>query len=344
MQSFTNPEDFASDPSFQRWVLTDDSVARQQWQRWLTEHPDQRAVVKEARQLVLALHFTEDAPRTGSKHEVWQRIQAKNQQPGRTTTPIHRFNPRPFYWKVAAAIALLFVTTILLWTFSSSNHEVYTTSYGEVTQIVLPDGSRVTLNANSSLHYPTDWEKNSSRQVWLEGEAFFTVTKQKNVNDTSSFAKFTVHTDDLAVEVLGTAFNVNTRREATQVVLEHGKVKVIPEADATTAMIMQPGEVIEYRSNDQSVLYKAIDIPVFTSWKEGELVFQDQTLREIADRLEDTYGYQITFEDSIISQKKFTVSIPAEDVELLFPMLARSFSLHLEKNEDQITYSYQKLN
>ena len=341
MQSFTNPEDFASDASFQRWVLTDDSDADQKWQRWLTEHPNQEVVVKEARQLVLALHFSEDAPRAGSRYEVWQRIQTENQRSDWKPAPVRRFIPSNLPWKAAAAVSILFVATLLLWILRSPDYEVYTTSYGETIEIALPDGSQVALNANSTLKYPTDWKESSHRQVWLKGEAYFTVTKQRSVNDTSALTKFTVYTDDLAVEVLGTAFNVNTHRQATQVVLEHGKVRIVPEVDTVKALLMQPGELVEYQPKVQPVLRKAIDTSVFTSWKEGELIFQNQTLREIADRLEDTYGYQITFEDETIGQKKFTVSIPAEDVELLFPMLARSFSLHLEKEDRQITYSIQ---
>ncbi|WKN44884.1 FecR family protein [Tunicatimonas pelagia] len=341
MQSSINPEDFASDASFQRWVLTNDSEAHQKWEHWLVRHPDQKSIVEEARQLVLALHFSKDTPRAGSKLEVWQRIQAENKQVAQESAPVRQLVPRYLPWKIAAAVSLLLAATLSFWILRTLDYEVYTTGYGETREIALPDGSQVALNANSTLRYPTDWDERTHRQVSLEGEAYFTVTKQKNVSDTSSFTKFIVHTDDLAIEVLGTAFNVNTRRRATQVVLEHGKVKIIPEADTAKALFMHPGELVEYYPEVQSVLRKTTDTPVFTSWKEGELIFHDQTLREIADRLEDTYGYQIIFNDQTIGQKKFTVSIPTEDVELLFPMLARSFSLHLKRADRQIIYSRQ---
>lgn len=86
---------------------------------------------------------------------------------------------------------------------------MYATQYGEQRVVELPDHSVVSLNANSTLRFRNDWSQaNTLREVWLDGEAFFSVQKQEGA---AGPAKFIVHTNDLDVEVLGTRFNVSNR-------------------------------------------------------------------------------------------------------------------------------------
>ncbi|MBK8505327.1 MAG: FecR domain-containing protein [Saprospiraceae bacterium] len=103
----------------------------------------------------------------------------------------------------------------------SDNESIYTAGFGERQKIVLPDGSAVDLNANSSLRLGSQWVE-GIQEVWLEGEAYFEV--EKNL---SKGVKFTVHTNGPDVEVVGTHFNVDSRKEETRIYLEEGKVCLI---------------------------------------------------------------------------------------------------------------------
>ena len=242
-----------------------------------------------------------------------------------------------YRWSLAAAVsALLLIASALIY-YANPTMLTIGTAYGEQQTVSLPDGSVVIVNANSRLSYQQTWEADEIREVWLEGEAYFKVSKQKSSDN--SRIKFVVHADDLEVQVLGTEFNVLHRAEAVQVVLSEGKVHLQSDK-AQLSLDMQPGEMVEYNSaTDTPVVRQKVNPRVLTSWKDEELIFQDETLGTIADRLEATYGYHIIFEDETIRQEKFTVSIPANEVELLFPMLTRAFSLEMKRTKNQITFS-----
>ena len=337
MRHLVTPEDFAANESFQRWVLNCKETDDRFWRRWVGEHPEKQFVVDEARQLVCSFRFEEHRPSEGQAQVVWERIQAQTLSNPRKVILFSR----PFLGKIAAAISLL-VIGAAIWTLYAPSYKTYTTNYGEMLEIQLPDGSQVILNANSTLRHNTNWNReDTSRQVWLEGEAFFTVTKQPVDSNSSSLSKFVVHTDELEVEVLGTAFNVNTHRNTTQVILEHGQVRLhLPHQSAEQNLLMLPGDVVAYSEQGDVLIQEKVSTEALTSWKENELIFQDQPLYEIAARLQNTYGYQIIFEDDSIAHEKFTISIPADDVELLFPMLSRSLSLKMKRDDHQISFSY----
>ena len=161
------------------------------------------------------------------------------------------------------------------------SEQIAQTGFDERKEIVLPDGSHVTLNGNSTLQYFSDWSAGETRVVKLQGEAYFQVDKKKETN-----TKFQVLTEDLTVEVLGTFFNVNTRQEATKVFLEKGKVKVKLEDKKSTQLLLEPGQVVSYSAKRKSLLspYKVAN-ELQISWKDGYLTFKDSSLKEILEQL-----------------------------------------------------------
>ncbi len=344
MEHLHTTEDFISNEYFQQWVLENDPEAERYWQQWSRRHPEKKAAIEEARQIVLSLNFNEDLPEEERFHRVWQKIQAENHASANSPAIDQRSRSRRFIGlKVAAAAALLVIAGLAvfnLWQ-TPAEYITYTTNYGETHQLILPDSSVVMLNANSSVRYPVAWN-DTKREVWLEGEAFFEVTKKLVNEESSQKAKFLVHTSQLDVEVLGTAFNVNTRREKTAVVLNHGSVNLnFKNNKAQQNLLMQPGELVEYISPERQLTHVHVDTLMYTSWVTNKLIFKDQTLEEIAIVLEDNFGYEINFADSSIAQEEFTASIAKEDVELLFPMLSRAFDLEMERNQQSINFYYK---
>ena len=234
------------------------------------------------------------------------------------------------YLAIAAGLMLLVFIGFGLWTSRSENQIEYTTGYGEWKTLTLPDGSWVKLNANSVIRYTAQWQEGADRQVWLDGEAFFKVQRKPDTG-----AKFLVITKDLQVEVLGTAFNVNSRGIQTNVFLEEGQIRLSMDGQEE---MLEPGDFLAYSTKKKAVVKRqnAISPELHTSWKDGVLILKDQSIKEILKRLEEIYGVQIhVLNDSLLTHIK-TVSVPMDKLEIAIPVLERTFEVNITKQENQL--------
>ena len=209
--------------------------------------------------------------------------------------PLQQSSRRIYTISIAASVLLLIVAGIIFSQFfqthpSRLTQQVWETSFGEVKEIILPDGSIVSLNGNSKLWINTPWDNNRPREVKLEGEGFFIVQHKQN------HQKFLVHTEDVQVEVVGTAFNVNKRRGTTEVFLQKGKVKLgIPAAKLGASLEMSPGQMVTYNAKTSQLRQSESHNQVYSTWVNKEIILENTPLADLAQRLEDTYGYQIKF-------------------------------------------------
>jgi len=341
-------KDFVSDTFFQKWVLVPDAEANAFWENWLQEYPFKKLDVIEAREIIETLNFTSDVETNNDFIEVWNKIHINIEEEAASYTnkpqilPNERFK---HFQKLAAVFVgfLIISLGVLLLKPDKSHTTTYTTAFGQVKTITLPDSSQVTLNANSALTFASDWNnEDEPRQVWLKGEAFFRVLKKRQVK--TDYAKFKVYTKNLNVEVLGTKFNVNNRRNNTHVVLQSGKVKVGFYKPSTQPNIfMQPGEYVGYNADNNGIVRKVVDSKLYTSWINNQLAFHKTTLKDIALLLEDNYGYQIIFKDESLAQNKFTGTIPGNDLSLLFTALSKLYNLQITQNQKQIVIASNNL-
>ncbi len=229
----------------------------------------------------------------------------------------------------ATFTGILILTGVVYFFLLSQEMTQINTTYGETQKIILPDSSVVTLNANSSIQY-RDWDK-KEREVWLTGEAFFDITK----NPLQGGPKFIVHTEGLDVEVLGTRFNVRNRHNATEVVLNSGKLRL--NFDGDQEIFMEPGDMVAYSLTNNLLDRKKVNPETYTSWRNKILVFEESRLDEIGAVLHDNYGYVLTFQDPEIAKFRFTTKLSANEIDLLFPMLEESFNLKIIQNDKHIT-------
>lgn len=250
-----------------------------------------------------------------------------------STSGRQRSFPRWMGQVAAVFIGCLFLVGVYRWYTGHTDTVRYTTQFGKTQSVTLPDGTKVTINANSELRVPVYQPEDSIREVWLEGEAFF------SVRHTQDHRKFVVNTSHgLRIEVLGTQFNVNSREERATVVLNSGKVKVqVPTPEQQSQWVMKPGDLVEYKPEDQRVNQQKVDTTLYTSWRKNLLLFKDTSLKEIARLIGDNYGYEVTFEEDSLARLQFTGSVPADQPELLLTTLAKSFSLNITQHEQQIT-------
>jgi ferric-dicitrate binding protein FerR (iron transport regulator) len=320
-------EQLAMDDYFQQWVQQSDQESDRFWLSWLEQHPHRRQEVQQARQLVILLRFREDAPTPEEEASVWNRINQTREASGQRVIS-------PWWgraWTVRAAmLSGLVLLGSLLYLLSPDQDRRYRTAYGQTKRVTLPDGSVVTLNANSRLNLRDTWGLAPPREVWLEGEGFFSVARRADGR------KFTVHTDQLTVEVLGTKFNVAQRRNRTTVVLSEGKVKLTANAGRKQSVLMQPGDHIALAARDTTFNRKTVSPENYTAWTENELFFENAPLPEVLQQVEDYYGVKIILQDTTAAEKRFTSSLPNTNLDVVLKSIAAVYHLEVSRQQDRV--------
>lgn len=231
------------------------------------------------------------------KHELWMKLSEKLQEP----EPARRYLVSPWY-SAAAALALFMVTFYFLIYKKQEDvvkpgaiamkQQTVQTSRGQKLKIDLLDGTQVILNANSTLTFPEQFTT-STREVYLEGEAYFQVA-----HDTSK--PFIVHTASANTTVLGTSFNVRTSPDKiTEITLVEGKVNVGSRLHTALVkdVILEPYQQAIVTSSNEAISKKKVDVQAFVDWKDNILHFENITLAEAAEQLEAWYNVDITFQN-----------------------------------------------
>jgi ferric-dicitrate binding protein FerR (iron transport regulator) len=211
---------------------------------------------------------------------------------------------------------------------------VYTTKYGETRTVLLPDQSKVILNANSSVRFNNNWETKQNREVWLEGEAFFDVEKKQLEG---SAVKFTVHTDDVLIEVLGTEFTVSKRQTNTWVVLNEGKIKldVLGESE-TKSIVMQPGDLIEYQAENHKLVHKVVNAEVYSSWTTNKWILENTSLGQVARRIEEVFGIEVIIADKRLARESMSGVIPIESLNNALEVLSATYNVKIQQKGNQV--------
>lgn len=182
---------------------------------------------------------------------------------------------------------------------------------GARTQMQLPDGSQVWLNSGSTLKFATNFTQN--REVELEGEAFFDVVKSK--------VPFEIHTDYGDIKVLGTAFNVDAYpNEGFSTTLERGSIEFsgINHEHRT----LKPGEQVRISGNQFTSA--TVDTEIFTSWRQGRLIFKREPFPGMIKKLERWYNVKIEYSASDFDGLWFSGTIEGESITEVMEMVCTS--------------------
>lgn len=326
--NYNSVEDFLNDPSFQNWIKglsTDDTTF---WEAYLNRNPQKQDLMNEAAKLITGLNFRK--PRLPNE-QVEAALSKLNKQLDQKEDRKLQKDKRSLLQRrslfVAASILVLIGCFFLLQQYVFRQEVVYRTAFGQQVDLKLEDGTVVVLNANSILRFYS----NNSREVWLNGEAFFEVEKKP------SKAKFNVHTNDMVVEVLGTTFNVNTRKEKTEVLLEEGKVKL--NLKNGTNKLMAPGDLVSYSAKMNQVLEskQAVRSELYTSWKDGSLIFEQITLQQAMEEIGATYGVQVIFQNQDIANRNITLAVPTKNLDICIMAFQKALNIEIEKvNKQQL--------
>lgn len=231
---------------------------------------------------------------------------------------------RPIFYKAAATVLIL-LSAVVWWYASSNDSTEIRNGFGERLTVTLPDQSSVVLNGNSVLRYSNDWDKKAAREVWIEGEAFFSITHTKG------HQKFIVHADNqLRIEVLGTKFNVKARHHTSEVMLAEGKVKLgLGSNVAAEEVILKPGELAIVRN--KRISKQVVKQQKYVSWVENKLFFERTPLRELAVLLRDTYGLTVTFKNADLEKRELSGEISSATADDILYAIAETLDLEVEK-------------
>lgn len=191
---------------------------------------------------------------------------------------------------------------------------------GMVTQFALADGTKVWLNSESELQFPTRFAGNK-REVMLKGEAFFEVTKNEK-------QPFRVNANELKVEVLGTSFNVVSFDDDTQseVVLVTGKVALSTEKGPIIKEYgnIIPGQRAVYEKENQKVVTQEVDVAKYIAWRDGNLIFQDDSMEDVVKRLSRWFNVEITISDPEINNYIYKATFRNENLVQVLNLLKLS--------------------
>ncbi len=320
-------ESLLNDSSFKNWATESNKNDIAFWNAWIKKHPEQVDDIYTAKTMVLGISFNQNPISQKKVNDeldaVLNRIdrntlKGTNRKSGTLSSRITK------YASIAAISVILFtVGSIFL---NTSKEVVHKTAYGEIINLRLPDGTSVVLNGNSEIRY----NKENPRKVTLDGEAYFKVKKTLSTNP-----KFWVNTTDLTVEVYGTEFNVNSREEKTNVMLDEGSIHLLLKNGESKKMV--PGEFVSYSNEDNSVLHEKVNNSLtYASWREGTYTFNNITLQDVMKYVEHTYGLSSEFINDSLKTKTLSGGIPNENLEICLNAIQKSTGVKILREDNKL--------
>ncbi|MCE4566610.1 FecR domain-containing protein [Maribellus sp. CM-23] len=202
--------------------------------------------------------------------------------------------------------------------------------YGQQTSLQLPDGTTVYVNAGSQLSFPVSFD-GKKREVYLTGEAFFDVVKDKE-------HPFIVYTPDVDIMVTGTEFNVSAYSDDnfTQTVLVEGAVSVSKKVRFSKSIDISPGESALFDKESESISTSKIDTEQYTSWIHGYIICENDPVNEVIKKIGRYYNSDIIL-DGDLSNITFSGKLDLkEDVQNVLNSIAYTSSLTVETEHDII--------
>ncbi len=256
------------------------------------------------------------------------------ENPGAAVATAGRPSDRPqIYWKWLVAACLLLGTLATGIGFREAlQYQSYDSAFGQTRTLLLPDSTRVVLNANSRLLVPRFGFGEKSREVLLTGEASFDVRHQPD------HQKFVVKTPKgVDVVVLGTEFTVYSRQEKARVVLSKGKIQLrYQEGEQQKQLIMQPGDLVTMDHANKLTKKSTAQPEKFSAWQDYRFVFEDMTLRQFAELMHENYGIEVRLENDSLANRTLVGSFRADSADELLDIVTKLFDLKLVKSEHSV--------
>lgn len=233
------------------------------------------------------------------------------------------------WMKVAASLIILIGITFAIQKIvgTKSYTEIVANNQKMISPIILPDGSKVFLNAGSTLKYPKAFST-KTRLVELTGEAFFEVTRNEKT-------PFIIQTFKARIKVLGTSFNVADYREtdSVQVVVETGTVELSSKTDNELIRLTHGNTGVYYSKANKLVKSKVSDVNAI-AWKTNIIVFHDANLTYVAKTLNKLFGLSISIDDVNLKKCRLNADFKNQDLEHILEAIKTTLNLDVKKADN----------
>jgi len=344
-------EDLIQDAWFRAWVNKNDPDASLFWEKWLLNNPKERDKVKQAYQIVRSLSYLDGPMPIDRKKEAWNAIRASTTKPHALSKNRRKNggneNVRLWIKAISTIAATILVFVAFGYAFSvirdsinenkmAENNEKHLfekeTDPGQRIRFNLPDGSLVHLNSASKVIYKTGHD-GLSREVHLQGEAFFDVESDKD-------RPFRVYANSTEVTALGTEFNVRIGKtdSNTEVSLVEGKVEVVNLAsEHKEALYLNKGEQAFLVPSKKTMTKSTFEPELVAIWKEGLLLFENTSILTVKEALERWYGVNIIFQNKHEADLNVTGRFDKEYLGNVLESLSYSARFEYEM-EDKTVY------
>jgi len=201
--------------------------------------------------------------------------------------------------------------------------------YGKRSQITLYDGTKVWLNSGTKFRYPVVFSR-KSRDVYMEGEAYFDVAKDPN-------HPFTVSSGQLKINVLGTHFDVCAYPDDNEfsATLNEGSVNAV-NTTTDKGLKLIPGEQLILNRKTNGMKLVKVDTDLYTSWKEGMLKFENAPFDELIKKMERWYDVDIKVEPSVSTKGHYTMTIKTESLREMLKVVSKTTAIKYEIIENNV--------
>jgi len=256
----------------------------------------------------------------------------ENRQQAPATIPLKSAGKRRRWLYAAAAAILLCIlipTAILFQKPKADNYIIAVTKRGEISYIDLPDQTKVTLNAGSTLKYPENFS-GAERTVELSGEALFDVTSNPS-------HPFSVKTDNMNIRVLGTVFNVSVYRDdaSSTVSVISGKVEVDV---ANSKILLEKNQQVKMNNVTHNFEKLSIDTDKYLAWLDGKLYFDRTSIKDVVNILNRQYPQsEIVLAEGDYSNYSFSGIHDNKRLESVLHSIIFSTGLQCKKQENKYT-------
>ncbi|MGN6164835.1 MAG: FecR family protein [Flavisolibacter sp.] len=323
---FNSVEEVIADNYFRAWYFKNDESKARQWELWLLQNEQYVPMVQQGISLMNDMNIREKNVSPDQVQEAYQKLERFL-----NAAPVVEMKPRKNRWwmTAAAAAVLLLIAGFAYWNTMANNKTTLGAAYGSIREYKLPDGSHVTLNANSEIVVSKEWQKGTDREVWLKGEAFFKVQKTPAKN------KFIVHANNMDIIVTGTQFNVISREEESSVLLTEGSVTL--KTPDGKEVYMKPGDFVKLENNAPAK--KPADEERILAWKQSKLDFENTPMNEVAKIISRHYGIKVSLENSTVGEKKISGMMPNDNLDVLIEALEATGEYKIAKANNEIIIS-----
>ncbi|MDW3648466.1 MAG: FecR domain-containing protein [Bacteroidia bacterium] len=329
-QNYQNIEDFIQDESFVSWVKGNSDEAAEFWENWRSNHPESADLLEEAKYMVKGIPFMKAPLEKQELEDQLSRLQhAIGQEAKEISIPARK---KFLVLKWAAVLLLLISSSFLLYQFLTSAETLtYTTDFAETREIVLEDESRILLNANSQIQFASDLNEKQLKEIWLEGEAYFDIKPQDRASS------YLIHAGNIDSRIIGTSFNLNTRKASSVLSLDEGLIEVSHSSGKKKKL--SAGQSLFFDEKEQTFITRTDRNKIWNSWREQVWLFDDEiSFGDILGRVEAEYGLKVEIKNDSLRHRRLEGSVSIENMEVLLESLSYIFEIEIKKSGDSVLY------